>query len=187
LSLVLEANARGEAHWLADGGAGPLPKSLLQAAQFASRPSRPHPWPAYGRGLMYVATAPAPSELLPSPRMRRQGRMLQLELEAPPDLWALGLRLDAPARIESALWQGRAVQAVNDASGARLLLVLGAERSVSLELELAEGNTAPPDVMAIALGLPRAGQELIIGRGEKAVASGFGDMTVLHLEPRVDP
>jgi hypothetical protein len=182
LSLALEANARGEAHWLADGSSGPLPEALQRAAPFAPRPSRPHPWPAYSRGLMYVANAPAPSESLPAPRIRRQGRSLRIELEAPPDLWALGLRFDAPARIEAARWQGRPLQAVNDGTGARLLLVLGTQRSVSLELDL-DDETATPDVLAIALGLPSAGRELIAGRGQNAVASGFGDMTILHLEP----
>ena len=183
LSLVLEANARREAHWLADGSSGPLPETLQRAAPFASRPSRPHPWPGYARGLMYVASAPAPSEPLPAPRVRRQGRSLHIELEAPSDLWALGLRFDAPTRIEAARWQGRSLQAVNDAAGARLLLVLGAQRSVSVELDLAEEAAGPPDVLAIALGLPSAGRELVAGRGQNAVASGFGDMTVLHLEP----
>jgi hypothetical protein len=187
LSLVLEANARGEAHWLADSSAGPLPKALQQTAQFAARPSRPHPWPSYARGLMYAASAPAPSEPLPAPHLRRRGRSLQIELEAPPDLWALGLRFEAPTRIEAARWQGRPLQAVNDAAGARLLLVLGEQRSVSVELELAEEAAAPPDVLAIALGLPNAGRELVAGRGRDAVASGFGDMTVLHLEPLHEP
>jgi hypothetical protein len=182
LSLVLEANAAGEAHWLADGSAGPLPKTLQQAAQFAPRPSRPHPWPAYARGLMYAASAPAPSEPLPAPHVRRQGRSLKIELDAPSDLWALGLRFEPPTRIEGARWQGHPVQAVNDAAGARLLLVLGEQRSVSAELELAEETATPLDVLAIALGLPSAGRELIAGRGQNAVASGFGDMTVLHLE-----
>jgi hypothetical protein len=186
LSLVLEANARGDAHWLAEGSSGPLPEALQQAASFAPRPSRPHPWPAYARGLMYVASAPAPSEPLPAPHVRRQGRSLTLEFEAPPDLWALGLRFEAPARIEAARWQGRSVQAVSDADGARLLLVLGAQRSVSVELELEEAGAALPDVLAIALGLPSAGRQLVVGRGQNAVASGFGDMTVLHLEPQLE-
>ena len=185
LSLVLEADARGEAHWLAEGSSGRLPETLQQAAQFAARPSRPHPWPPYARGLMYAAPAPAPSEPLPAPRLRRQGRSLQIELEAPPDLWALGVRFEGPARIEAARWQGRPVQAVNDAAGARLLLVLGAQRSVSVELELSEEGAPPPDVLAIALGLPSAGRQLVVGRGQNAVASGFGDMTVLHLEPQL--
>lgn len=186
LSLVLEANARGDAHWLAEGSSGPLPEALQQAAAFAPRPSRPHPWPAYGRGLMYVASAPAPSEPLPAPRVHRQGRSLTLEFDAPPDLWALGLSFEAPARIETARWQGRSVQAVSDAAGARLLLVLGAQRSISLEIELAEAGAAQPDVLAIALGLPSAGRPLVVGRGQNAVASGFGDMTVLHLEPQLE-
>ncbi|HEU4582120.1 MAG TPA: hypothetical protein VFS67_27880, partial [Polyangiaceae bacterium] len=181
LSLVLEASGGG-AHWLADASSGPLPESLRQAAQFAPRPSRPHPWPAYSRGLMYVASAPAPSEPLPAPHIRRQGRSLQIELEAPPDLWALGLRFEAPARINAARWQGRPLQAANDAAGARLLLVLGGQRSVSVELDL-DDEAATPDVLAIALGLPSAGRPLIAGRGQNAVASGFGDMTVLHLQP----
>ena len=190
LSLVLEADARGEAHWLADSSAGELPESLRRAAQFAARPGRPHPWPSYARGLMYVASAPAPAGALPTPRIRRQGRTLRLELDAPPDLWALGLRFAAPARIQAARWQGRALQTASDAAGARVLLVLGAAhgaRAVSLEIELADETSALPDVLAIALGLPGAGSPLQAARGSNAVASGFGDMTVLHLEPQLEP
>jgi len=41
LSLVLEASA-SEAHWLAEGNSGSLPPALRSAADFASRPGRPH-------------------------------------------------------------------------------------------------------------------------------------------------
>jgi hypothetical protein len=190
LSLVLEANAQGEAHWLADSSAGDLPPSLRNAAQFAALPGRPHPWPGYAHGLMYVASAPAPSEVLPTPRIQRRGRTLRLELDAPADLWALGLRFAASAQLQAARWQGRELQPARDAAGARVLLVLGAAdsaRALSLELELGDETSELPDVLAIALGLPGAGLALQAARGPNAVASGFGDMTVLHLEPQLEP
>jgi hypothetical protein len=136
---------------------------------------------------MYVASAPAPAEALPTPRIQRRGRTLRLELDAPADLWALGVRFAAPTQLQAARWQGRALQPKRDAAGARVLLVLGAAeraRAVSVELELGDETSELPDVLAIALGLPIAGRPLEAARGPNAVASGFGDMTVLHLEPR---
>jgi hypothetical protein len=100
------------------------------------------------------------------------------------------VRFAAPAQIEAARWQGHSLETVSDVAGSRVLLVLGAapsERSVAVELELASETTELPDVLAIALGLPIAGRPLEAARGPNAVASGFGDMTVLHLEPRVEP
>jgi Peptidase family M28 len=184
LSLVLEADA-AEAHWLAEGNSGQLPSALRTAAEFASRPSRPHPWPGFARGLMYVASAPAPVAPPPVARIHRQGRSLRIELDAPQDLWALGLRFERSAPIASAHWQGHALEIVSDEAGQRVLLVLGMDRAVSIDLDFSSETTELPDVLAIALGLPEAGGALAAARGPKAVASGFGDMTVLHLEPRL--
>jgi len=186
LSLVLEASA-ADAHWLAEGNSGALPPALRNAAEFALRPSRPHPWPGFARGLMYVASAPLPAAPLPVPRIHRQGRSLRIELDAPQDLWALGLRFEHSAPIHAARWQNHAIDIVSDEAGQRVLLVLGADRSVSVDLDFSSETTELPDVLAIALGLPEAGGALQLARGPKAVASGFGDMTVLHLEPQLQP
>ena len=64
-----------------------------------------------------------------------------------------------------------------------MLLVLGKERKVQLELELDGEASELPRLQAIALGLPRAAGPLQQARGTTAVPSGFGDMTVLHLQP----
>jgi len=184
LSLVLEVSG-GQAHWLAEGSSGELPEGVRAAAQFAARPSRPHPWPDYGRGLMYVAPAPAPAAALPAPRVERRGNRLLIELEAPADLWALGLHHLGPERILTARWQGRELRLRSDTAGQRTLLVLGAERRVQIELELEREPAELPRLLAIALGLPQAAGRLQQGRGTAAVASGFGDMTVLQLEPEV--
>jgi hypothetical protein len=187
LSLAIEAEASGEAHWLADGFSGELPSALRQAAQFADRPSRPHPWPGLSRGLMYVAPAPATVLPLPAPRLVRKGASLRLELEAPPDLWGLGIRHVGPERILAARWQGRQLDLRSEATGQRVMLVLGPQRSLSIELDYDREPGAPPQVLALALGLPEAGLPLQVARGTKAVASGFGDLTVLHLAPRTEP
>jgi hypothetical protein len=184
LSLVLEVDG-AQAHWLAEGSSGELPDALRAAAPFAARPGRPHPWPDHGRGLMYVAPAPAPGAPLPAPRITRDGKRLLIELQAPADLWALGLRHAGPERVVSARWQGRELRLRNDAAGQRTLLVLGEERGVKLELELDREPAELPRLLAIALGLPQLPGPLQQARGTAAVASGFGDMTVLHLTPEV--
>ncbi len=184
LSLVLEVRD-GEAHWLAEGTSGELPEAVRAAAAFAPRPSRPHPWPDHAQGLMYVAAAPAPAASLPAPRIERQGQRLLIELEAPPDLWALGLRHLGPERVVAARWQGRELRLRRDEAGQRVLLVLGQERRVRLELELDREPAELPELVAIALGLPQAAAPLQRARGTTAVASGLGDMTVLHLTPEV--
>ncbi|MEO8182255.1 MAG: hypothetical protein ABI895_25750, partial [Deltaproteobacteria bacterium] len=134
-----------------------------------------------------VGNAPAPAAPPPAARIHRQGRSVRLELDAPYDLWALGLRFERSAPIEAARWQGHAIDIVSDPAGQRVLLVLGADRSVSVDLDFSSETTELPDVLAIALGLPEAGRGLQAARGPKAVASGFGDMTVLHLEPQLAP
>jgi len=189
LSLGLEVDANGAAHWLAEGDSGPLPATLRAAAAFSSRPSHPHPWPgpSYGENLMYVAEAPAPRLPPPAPRLERHGQMLRLELQAPADLWGVGLRLPPGPRLLHARWHGRALQPSYDGGVQSLLLIPAENRSVSLELEF---DAAPPeelDVLAIALGLPEPGRNLQLARGTLAVTSGFGDLTVLHLLTRVAP
>lgn len=184
LSLVLEVDG-AQAHWLAEGSYGELPEALRAAAPFAARPSRPHPWPAYGRTLMYVAPAPQPTGPLPAPRIERDGKRVRIELQAPADLWALGVRHLGPERVVSARWQGRELRLRDDAGEQRVLLVLGQERSVKLELELDREPGELPRLVAIALGLPQTPGGLQQARGTTAVASGFGDMTVLHLAPEV--
>lgn len=189
LSLGLEVDASGAAHWLAEGDSGPLPASLRAAAAFSSRPSHPHPWPgpSYGENLMYAADAPAPQLPLPQPRLERHGSVLRLELQAPADLWAVGLRLAPSPRLLHTRWHGRPLQPSFDGGAQSVLLVPAENRSISLELEF---DAAPPeelDVLAIALGLPEPGRNLQIARGALAVTSGFGDLTVLHLPARVTP
>jgi hypothetical protein len=136
---------------------------------------------------MYVASAPAPAAPLPGARIHRQGRSLHLELDAPSDLWALGLRFEHSAPIQAARWQGRAIDIASDQAGQRVLLVLGVERSVSVDFDFSSETNELPEVLAIALGLPEAGAALQAARGPSAVASGFGDMTVLRLEPQLEP
>lgn len=184
LSLVLEVGG-AEAHWLAEGSSGALPEPLRAAAPFSARPGRPHPWPEMGHALMYVAPAPAPAGALPAPAITRDGKRLSLELQAPADLWALGVRHQGQERILTARWQGRELTLRDDDAGQRVLLVLGQERNVELELELDREPAELPHVLAIALGLPQAAGPLQQARGTSAVASGFGDMTMLHLTPEV--
>ena len=98
------------------------------------------------------------------------------------------LRFDlslGPERVVSARWQGRELRLRDDAGEQRVLLVLGQERSVKLELELDREPGELPRLVAIALGLPQTPGGLQQARGTTAVASGFGDMTVLHLAPEV--
>jgi hypothetical protein len=189
LSLVLEREVGGAAYWLADANAGPLPPALRRAADFAPQPSHPHPWPAYRQTLMYAAPAPSSENLRrePPPELRlvrHGGSSLELSLDAPANLWGLGVRLPS-GQLREARWRGQRIEPEADGSHERFLIVPGAERSLSVELDFEGPVPAELDVLALERGLPDAGRALLEARGAEAVASAYGDLTLTHLPARV--
>jgi hypothetical protein len=182
VSLVLEVDPQGQAHWLAEGWSGPLPERLQRAADFGPRPTQPHPWPGHAQYLMYRASAAAP----PSPRLpTRLDRVgpssLSLELVVPEEIWALGVKLPPEAKVEQARWRGERFKPAANSAGWHILMVPAQDRSLSVELDF---DGAPPsqlEVVEIRRGLPEDGQRLMAARGEIAVASHFGDLTVTRV------
>jgi len=182
LSLVLEVDPQGQAHWLADAWAGPLPQPVRAAADFGLLPTRPHPWPGLAPGLMYRASAPAPDwPHLPS-RLEQVGpSSLRLELFAPEDTWALGVKLPPEAEVQRALWRGEPFKPGPDSAGWHFLMVPDRDRSLSVELEFDGTPPSQLEVVEIRRGLPQDGQRLAAARGEAAVASHFGDLTLTRV------
>jgi hypothetical protein len=183
VSLVLEVDPQGQAHWLAEGWSGPLPESLLEAADFGPRPTHPHPWPGHAQYLMYRASArtPSSSPRLPSSLDRVGPRSLRLELFVPEEIWALGVKLPPEAQVEQARWRGERFKPAANSAGWHFLMVPAQDRSLSVELDF---DGAPPSqlqVVEIRRGLPEDGQRLVAARGEAAVPSHFGDLTMTHV------
>jgi peptidase M28-like protein len=181
LCLVLDVDPAGDARWLADASAGPLPEGLRAAAEFTSTPSHEHPWPGYGQGQMFAAAAapPPPSEL-PSTLTTLAPDSLRLTLRASEQMWALGVRVRSPAPLRQVQWRGQGFPPTRSGDEQRFVLIVGQERSISLDLQFDGALPAEVELSEIRLGLPREGDTLSLARGSTAVASGFGDLTTLR-------
>jgi hypothetical protein len=188
LALVLEVDPRGEARWLADSSAGPLPPLLRAAADFSPRPAHLHPWPGYGQTPMYVADARVDNEPAAPAMLHRVGDgMLRLDVDAPEALWALGVRLPRSARLASMSWRGRRWTPApgegwtggGNAAEQGFSIVPGRDRSISLDLTFDGPLPRAIELVELRRGLPSAGRVLEEARGALAVTSGLGDLTVL--------
>jgi hypothetical protein len=179
LCLVLDVDPAGQARWLADASAGPLPDRLRAAADFTPRPSHEHPWPGYGQGLMFAAPAPAqPAAQLPYTLTAVASDSLRLSLRASEPLWALGVRVRNAARLKQVQWRGQRFAPTRSGDEQRFVMIVGQERSISLDLQF-DGAVPPQlELSEIRRGLPAEGEALSLARGAAAVASGFGDLTV---------
>jgi peptidase M28-like protein len=179
LCLVYDVDTRGEARWLADAALGPLPDSLRAAAEFSLQPTQQHPWPGYGQGSMYAAAAPSLSgENLPYELTRSGRNSLRLVLQASEQLWAVGVRVQSPVRLEQVRWRGQAFAPRRSGEEQRLVIIPGSERVVALDLEFDGAPPAELELSEIVRGLPSGGDVLRAARGSAAVASGFGDLTL---------
>jgi hypothetical protein len=180
LCLVYDVDPHGQAHWLADAELGPLPSRLRASADFSPRPSLQHPWPGYGQGSMYAATAPAlPAGNFQYQLTRTGPSSLRLTLQASRELWALGVVVHGPVRLEQVSWREQRFAPRRSGDEQRFVIIPGSERAVSLELEL-DGAPSELEVSEIVRGLPPSGEVLRSARGPAAVESGFGDLTVLR-------
>lgn len=180
LALVLEVEATGKAHWLADAN-GPLPSTLGAAAEFSARPARPHPWPGYGQASMF--TAPADVKLGgPAPAVLRTlgPSSLRLETELPDSSWALGVRLPSSVKLSYASWRGKRLVPVGARAEQRFTLVPGSDRFIALDLEVEGDAPKTLELVELRRGLPRTVHALEHARGAAAVTSGMGDLTVLR-------
>jgi hypothetical protein len=182
LSLVLEVEPQGQAHWLAEGWSGPLPESLRTAAEFDARATRPHPWPGHAQHLMYRANAGAPPwPPLPSRLDQLGPSSLRLQLFVPDEIWALGVKLPPEAEVQQARWRGEPFKPAAGAAGWHFLIVPDRDRSLSVELDFDGAAPSQLELVEIRRGLPEAGQRFMAARGEAAVPSHFGDLTVTRV------
>src|SRR5207244_2332920 len=107
-------------------------------------------------------------------------------LDAPSDLWALGVRLvDAPA-LARATWRGQELTAHSDEREQRLFLIPGDDRRIELELVFDGAAPDAVDATAVSRSLPVEAQPLLTARGPNAVSSGMGDLFVVHLLAQLD-
>jgi hypothetical protein len=99
----------------------------------------------------------------------------------PEEIWALGVKLPPEAQVEQARWRGERFKPAANSAGWHFLMVPAQDRSLSVELDF---DGAPPSqlqVVEIRRGLPEDGQRLVAARGEAAVPSHFGDLTMTHV------
>ncbi len=183
VSLVLEVDPQGQAHWLAEGWSGPLPESLHEAGDFAPRATHPHPWPGHAQHLMYRASAGAPASPHVPSRLDLIGpSSLRLQLLVPEEIWALGVKLPPEAKVTQARWRGERFKPAAGSAGWHFLMVPAQDRSLSVELDFGSAAPSQLEVVEIRRGLPEDGQRLMAARGEAAVASHFGDLTVTRVK-----
>jgi hypothetical protein len=185
VSLALEVDPSGRARWHADASAGPLPAALREAGGFGPTPDGRHPWPSYRQDQTYVAPALLPPPSVPRYRIEVSGpRLLRLYFEAAPEIWALGVRVEGPARLARATWRGRELKpSVRDTSQ-RLRLVPGDDRSIVLDLEFEDAAPDRLELVSVSLELPEAAAPLLAARAPRAVTSGMGDMGLLRIDAR---
>ncbi len=157
----------GKAYWMADPVAH-LPPSLRAAARFS-----PEPQQLLERG--YLAPGGAAQFPAPSARVRRDGDLVTLNLNAAGD----GMALLVPKEA------GLSAVSLNDVTvpvdGGQLLITCATPDCGSARVVLKLSSTAPVDLTLIAhrRGLPPEEAGLAKARGSLAVPSQGGDATLL--------
>lgn len=182
LSIALAVDPEHGARFLADTSFGPLPPPLARAANWSPLPADPHPWPSSWRTS--VAEAPAPKLALHTASGRITAvttSSVTLEATLPRGAWALNVHVPATIRFVRARWEGRSVAPRSEGSWSVATFVLGKERRLSVELDLALGRGHIPELLVsqATLGLPTAGAPLQRARKPFATQSQFGDMTIV--------
>lgn len=186
LSLALSVDAQGRAEWIAETTFGPLPSSLAAAAAWQLESSEPFPLPALGRPRVRRAPAEVGARPQIAPVLRRSGpTQLELELSLPQPAWALTLHVHRSRTLARAMFRGQTVQARSEGAWQAITVVPGDERRVVLSLDYDSDVLPELAISEVWLGLPPGSAPLITARGDAAVPSQLGDLTLKWV--RLDP
>jgi hypothetical protein len=174
--------------FLVESTFGPVPESVLDAAEFERQPASAYPW--LGSLEDRAHAAPASVEPLPAPvlenvvsevsggKRRVRGR---LRSERGAELLALALPGSSNANVRMA-----GIPATSRmVSGMRVWIWGGGPSGVEIEIEIDASEPREVTLIDHSYGLPAAGRFLLDARPASAVASQLGDVTVVSRRTRL--